>query len=324
MNDTTTDPNVPPSSDETSARSLPALVDELRQVLRQRHYTARTERAYVDWVHRFVAWFGGRPPTSLGEPEMRQFLAALATTRPELTPGQRNLVRNALLTWFHAVLGQRLDCRDGIGRAQPDGSAGLGVLTRVQIEELLAGLDGASALAARLIYGTGLRLSEVVTLRVRDFDLQRHQLHLRDARTGKDLRTVDLPAQLVPVLRTHLETVARRHEGDLLKRAGLAQLPEPVRLSTPEAGHALGWQWAFQTGRLQRDPVSEEGRRPHLHETVVHRSLSAAGRALGVGFPVTPQTLRQSAAVHAREAANQDGQAVDQNAAQTDLDRVAA
>lgn len=306
MNDTATPIGPPLANDEVAARSLPALIDGLRQVLRQRHYSARTERLYVEWVQRFCAWFDGRPPTSLGEPEMRRFLADLAA-RSDVTPGQRNLARNALVAWFHAVLGLRLDCTDGIGHAQPDGSEGPGFLTRAQVAALLARLDRATALPAALLYGTGLRLAEVLTLRVRDVDLDRRQLHVRDPKTGKDLRTVDLSDDLVPPLRQHLEVVRRRHEDDLLKRAGFAQLPEPVRLSTPEAMRALGWQWAFQTGRLQRDPVSEEGRRPHMHETVVVRALSTGGRALGVDFVVTAQTLRHSAAMHA--------QALDQRAA---------
>lgn len=301
MDDASLDSVAQAAAPAAADRSLPALIEELRRVVRQRHYSARTERGYVEWVERFSAWFDGRPPAELGEPEMRQFLAALAA-RPEISVGQRNLARNALVTWFHAVLGQQLDCRDGIGRAQPDGSVGPGQLTRAEVERLLAAMDGATAMPAALIYGTGLRLAEVLALRVRDFDLARRQIQVRDTRTGADLRTVCLPTDLVPGLQAHLEGLRRRHEDDLLKRAGFAQLPEPVRLSSPEAARAFGWQWVFQTGRLQRDPVSEEGRRPHMHEAVVQRALSAAGRALGLAFPVTPQTLRHSGTLGASEA----------------------
>jgi integrase len=275
----------------------PQLLDRVRQVVRQRHYSARTEAATIDWIHRFFAFHGGGAPESMGEPEVRAFLADLAA-RPEVTVVARNQARSALLLFFHGVLGQRFNCTVDLARPARDGRAQL-TLSRPQVKALLVKVDAACALPAALLYGCGLRLAEVCMLRVRDIDFEAGLLHVRGARErGPEARCVMLPAALVQPLRQHLAAAAARHDKELARDAGVVAVPESVRVAEPESPRSFAWQWLFPAARIQRDPVSGEGRRVHQHETVVQRALQTAARAAGLSDAVNAHTLRHCFTVH--------------------------
>ncbi len=284
------------SSQAPALPPLPVLLEKVRVVLRQRRYSARTETAFVDWVARFVAFFaerGGERPT---ETDMRAFLEQLAK-QSGVSPAARNQARAALLVLFHGVLGQQLNCTDGIGRAFAEGAAPA-TLHRSDVERLLAALEGQSSLIASLVYGSGLRLKEAVLLRIRDIDFAAGVIHLRDDREERGDRVVVLPAALVEPLRAHIAVARSRHEEDLRKQAGFVSLPDSVRLATPEAQLAFEWQWLFSTGRMQRDPLSGEGRRLHQHEAIVERALTDAARGLGLTQCVNSNALRHTFAIH--------------------------
>jgi integrase len=226
---------------------------------------------------------------SLGEADLRAFLEQLAT-RPEITPSARTQARAAILMLFHGVLGQRFNCADGLGLVGENSGAGL--LTRPQIDALVAAVEPGLALVIAILRGTDLRPAETLALRVRDIDLQERCIYVRDERGRKPLRVVTLPPAVLEVALTHLAAAQVRHDADLAKNAGYATLPDDVRLSDPQARRALDWQWLFPTAQVSRDPLSHEGRRRHLEVIVVQRAVVAAARALGITQPITLQTLR--------------------------------
>jgi integrase len=274
------------------AAEIPGLIDQVRTLLKQRHYAKRTESAYVEWIHQFLRFCPGREVASLGEADLRAFLEQLAS-RPEITPGGRTQARAAVLVLFHGVLGQRFNCADGLGVAGENSGAGL--LTRPQVDQLVAAVaavDLGLALVVAILRGTDLRPAETLALRVRDIDLEGGCIHVRDERGHKPLRVVALPQAVLDLARTHLTTLQVRHQADLAKNAGYASLPDDVRLADPQARRALEWQWLFPTGQIARDPLSHEGRRRHLEVIVVQRAVIAAARSLGITQPITLQTLR--------------------------------
>lgn len=285
-----------------AARPTPApplLLDGIRQVLRARHYAARTELAYVEWIHRFFAHFPGRSVDRCGEPELRLFLEHLA--REGATPSARNQARSALLLMFHAVLGQRLNCTDGMAHARSDGSGPV-LLSRAEIERLLAAVEPGCALMVQLLYGSGLRPYEVVALRVRDIDLEARLIYIRDERGRKPERRALLPERLVAALQAHLVAGKQRHRRDLGRGAGVAHLPEAVRLEQPESQRDWQWQWLFPAAITHIDPLTRQGRRSRQHETVVVRALQAAARAARLVQPIDSYTLRHCFGMHLVEA----------------------
>jgi integrase len=269
---------------------LPQLVDKVRVLLKQRHYAARTENAYVEWIHRFFRFCAGRTVASLGEADLRGFLEHL-TAQAEVTQSGRTQARSALLTLFHGVLGQRFDCSDGLGvpLAEADGSR---PLSAAQLDVIVAGVDPSCAFAVALLRATDLRPAETLVLRVRDVDLDARCIYVRDERGRKPMRVVPLPDALVAIAAAHLATARTRHQGDLEKNAGYASLPDAVRLADPLARRAFAWQWLFAGAQINRDPLSREGRRRHLELIVVQRALAASARAVGITHPITLQTLR--------------------------------
>jgi integrase len=271
------------------AAELPGLIDQVRTLLKQRHYAKRTESAYVEWIHQFLRFCPGREVASLGEADLRAFLEQLAS-RPEITTSGRTQARAAVLVLFHGVLGQRFNCADGLGLVGENSGAGL--LTRPQIDQLVAAVDPALALVVAILRSTDLRPAETLALRVRDIDLEGRWIHVRDERGHKPLRVVALPQAVLDLARTHLTALQVRHQADLAKNAGYASLPDDVRLADPNARRALDWQWLFPTGQIARDPLSHEGRRRHLEVIVVQRAVIAAARSLGITQPITLQTLR--------------------------------
>jgi integrase len=267
---------------------VPQLIDKVRTLIKQRHYSARTESAYVEWIHRFFRFFPGRTVASLGEPESRAFLEHVGAHE---VPSSVKVARAAVLLLFHGVLGLQFDCRDGLGLA-PSESSGLTPLSNSQIDQVIAAIDPACTLIVELLRATDLRPAETVVLRVGDIDLAGRCIHVHDDRGRKPTRVVALPEALVAPVEAHLTTLAARHQSDLAKNAGFASLPDAVRLAEPTARRALAWQWLFPAGQITRDPLSKEGRRRHQEAIVVQRALSTAARAVGITQTVTLQTLR--------------------------------
>lgn len=270
----------------------------MRISLRARHYSARTEVAYVGWIRRFIIFHGKRHPSDMGEAEVTTFLNTLAVDH-RVSSSTQNQALAALLFLYQQVLGQRLPWMDSILRAKSPERLPI-ILTTDEVRRLFQRMEGVSALFTRLLYGTGLRLLEGLHLRVKDLDFQKREIHVRDGKGRKDRRTM-LPDSLSQPLQQHLERNRTRHEADLNTGAGSVALPDALRNKYRSAPKEWSWQWVFSACRHHRDPVTGELRRHHLHETVIQRAVRQAARAAGLTKHVTPHTLRHSFATHLLE-----------------------
>jgi integron integrase len=280
--------------------SLPnsPLLQQLQSNMRLRQMSPRTIAAYTDWVRRYVRFHRLRHPAEMGDVEVRAFLAWLVEERrvSQSTQGQ---ALAALLFLYRHVLDRPLE---GLGKL-PRGRAPTRlpvVLTRDEVQLVLGRLDGVYRLVGWLLYGSGMRLMECVTLRVKDLDLARREITIRRGKGAKDRVTV-VPAALVAPLGAHLERVRAQHQGDLADGAGWVELPGALGRKYPNAGRSWPWQWVFPATRRYRDEASGEERRHHLHESAMQRAMTRAVRASGIGKRASCHTLRHSFATHLLE-----------------------
>lgn len=292
-------------SDHASAPELapanerpPRLLAQLSAALRTRHYSRRTEKAYVHWVRRFVLFHGKRHPRRLGEAEVSAFLSALATDQ-RVAASTQNQALAAILFLYRFVLGVDLPWLSELVRAQRPARLPA-VLSRDEVARLLAAMDGTTALVGALLYGAGLRLLECLRLRVKDVDFGGSLLRVREGKGNRD-RVAILPAGLREPLRAHLEGRRRLHEHDLGRGAGWVELPAALQRKLPAAAREWAWQWVFAATRPYREPATGQIRRHHLHETVVQREMKAAVARAGIEQRATCQTLRHSFATHLLE-----------------------
>lgn len=282
-----------------TARAAPKLLDQLRAAIRLRHYSPRTEEAYVSWVRRFILFHGRRHPRELGADEVTAFLSHLATVRGSSASTQ-NQALSAVLFLYEVVLGDRLPWMHTIVRAQRPVRLPV-VLSRREVSILLGRLRGPVWIMASLMYGSGLRLLECAELRVKDVNFDRRELVVRDGKGGKD-RVTMLPDAVRRPLEEHLTTARRQHEQDLSDGCGAVALPGDLRSKYPNAPFEWGWQWVFPATRHYVDPLTGEKRRHHLHESVVQRAVKESARAKGIVRPATCHSLRHSFATHLLES----------------------
>ncbi len=276
----------------------PKLLDRVRLVIRARHYSPRTEKAYVSWVRRFVLFHGKRHPETLGEAEITAFLSALATQR-KVSASTQNQALSALLFLYREVLGRDPAWMDGIVRAKRPVRLPV-VLTRDEVQVILGQLNGTPWLMASLLYGSGLRLLECCRLRIKDVDFGRAEILVRDGKGRKDRVTL-LPKRVRNVLSAHLDRVRATHRKDLEAGAGSVELPGALAAKYPRTAWEWPWQWVFPATRPYRDPETGSRRRHHLHESVLQRAVKDAVRRAGVPKPATSHTLRHSFATHLLE-----------------------
>lgn len=285
-------------SDDSSA-GAPRLLDVARRELRLRHRSPRTEEAYCGWIKRFVIFHGRRHPRDLGSDAIEAFLTHLAV-EGEVSASTQNQALAALLFLYQTVL-QRPPHEIGefVRARQPDRLPV--VLTRAEIDQVLAQLSGVHHLMASLLYGSGLRLLECVTLRVKDLDLARREIIVRRAKGQKD-RAVPLPDKLIDPLTTHLTNGARRHSIDVSSGGGHVVIPFALQRKYPNAPTSWPWHWVFPATRTYTDRDSGEVLRHHLHETVLQRAVRTAALAARIPKPVTCHVFRHSFATHLLEA----------------------
>jgi len=276
----------------------PKLLDLVRERIRVKHYSIRTEQSYIDWIKRFIWFHGKKHPSAMGETEIQAFLSHLATER-NVTASTQNQALSALLFLYREVLGQELAWLDSITRAKKPSRLPT-VLTRVEVRSVLAQLDGTFGLMSNLIYGSGMRLMECVRLRIKDIDFHYKQITVRDGKGQRD-RVTMLPESLCEPLRLHLERVKTLHEHDLAHGYGAAYLPDALERKYPNAMTEWGWQYAFPAARISLDPRSNKKRRHHFNEQSLQRAIKNAVRAARVVKPASTHTLRHSFATHLLE-----------------------
>ncbi|PYQ68663.1 MAG: integron integrase [Acidobacteria bacterium] len=289
---------MPETSGAPPRASAPKLLDRVREAIRTRHYSRRTETAYVAWIRRFIVFHGKRHPRELGSPAVTAFVSSLAARG--VSASTQNQALSAVLFLFEVVLGQRVGWMDEIVRAQRPVRVPV-VHSRQEVSSLLSQLRGPVWLMASLMYGAGLRLLECAELRVKDISFDRGELRIRDGKGRKDRVTV-LPASSKQPLLDHLQRVKAQHEADLKAGRGSVALPDLLRLKYPNAPFEWTWQWVFPATRFYVDRATGEHRRHHLHESVLQRAVKDAARAAGIAVPATCHSLRHSFATHLLEA----------------------
>jgi integron integrase len=276
----------------------PRLLDRVREAIRARHYSRRTEKAYVGWIKRYIFFHGKRHPAEMGAAEVTCFLTALAVDS-RVAASTQNQALNALLFLYRIVLQQDLPWLDDVIRAQRPIHLPV-VLTRDEVRRVLERLDGPSRLIVLLLYGAGLRLLEAAQLRVKDVDVATNQILIRNGKGGKD-RVTMLPAVAKAGLIEQLDVVRRQHRDDLQRGAGWVALPDALARKYPNAARELGWQWVFPATRHYVDRLSGQRRRHHLHESVIQRAVKKALRQAEITKPASSHTFRHSFATHLLE-----------------------
>ena len=282
----------------TSLPSSPKLLDQVRGKIRLKHYSIRTEQAYVDWIKRFILHNGKKHPNELGAEEVEAFLTHLAV-QGRVAASTQNQAKSALLFLYREVLGDELPWLDNVEQAKAPKRLPV-VLTREEVQKVLSQLEGQHRLAAGLLYGAGLRILECLRLRVKDVDFARKEILVRDGKGFKD-RVTMLPQSLIPALQQHLERVKALHEQDLQAGYGAVFLPNALDRKYPNAAREWGWQYVFPSANLSTDPRSGEVRRHHVQDQAVQRAVKQAVRNAGLVKPATPHTFRHSFATHLLE-----------------------
>ena len=287
-------------SSSSTNKNSPKLLDQVRSEIRKRHYSLRTEQSYIHWIKRFILFHGKRHPHDMGAAEVEAFLSDLAV-RQDVASSTQNLALSAILFLYRGVLGVNLPWLDGITRAKKPQRRPV-VLSRSEVQRLLDELPAdVPGLIARLLYGTGMRLMEGVRLRVKDLDLSRGEILVRDGKGAKDRVTV-LPQTLVEPLRAHLTVRRTTYERDRKQGRAAVWLPHALARKYPRAVGEWAWQYVFAAARFSTDPRTGAVRRHHLSEQQVQRAVRAAARRAGLTKPVSPHVLRHSFATHVLES----------------------
>lgn len=277
--------------DTTFAELLTALANEIRL----RHYSIRTERSYIFWIRRFIAFNNRQHPRSLGAEHIRAYLTFLATRR-DCAASTQNQALNAIVFLYTQVLGMQPGDFDDFTRAKRPQNVPT-VLTRDEVRRLLDALDPMHALMTGLLYGSGLRLMECVRLRVKDIDIESHKLTVRDGKGQKDRDTV-LSQRVVPALRQQLAYARRIWEQDRKENVCEVYMKESLARKFPNAGREWIWQYVFPAARLSVDPRTHLVRRHHVDESNLQRQVTSCARTARIDKRVTCHTLRHSFATH--------------------------
>lgn len=303
MQQVTVAPEVPaalPVIDDTRLplSKQPNLWERIAGKVREKHYSLATERTYVMWAKKFVLWSGKRHPKDMGAAEVTAYLNHLAVDR-EVSASTQNQALSALLFLYKDVFGTELPWLDELTRAKRSKHIPA-VLSVSEMQRLLSHTSGTPGLVLRLLYGTGARLMEGLRVRVKDLDLERRVMTIRDGKGGKD-RTTMIPESLVEPLSAHLRERRRLHDVDLAKGMADVELPYALAQKYPKAGAEWAWQFVFCSPGYAVCPRTGAIRRHHLHEVNIQRAMRAAVKAAGIQKRATVHTLRHSFATHLLE-----------------------
>lgn len=280
------------------SNSQPRLLDQVRDVMRRKHYSIRTEQTYIQWIRRFILFHGKRHPLQMGPAEVETFLTHLAV-KGQVSASTQNQALNAIVFLYRQVLQRELGWLENVERAKRPVRLPV-VFTRAEVKAVLNQLDGTKWLMANLLYGCGLRLMEAVRLRVKDVDFAQRQVIVRHGKGGKDRITM-LPQILIEPLRTQLAKVKAIHERDIAEGFGKVYLPFALERKYPNANREWGWQYVFPASKRSLDPRSQIMRRHHIDPTVLQRAVKHAIRKAGLVKPGSSHTFRHSFATHLLE-----------------------
>ncbi len=273
-------------------------MDVVRDELRARHYSRRTEQAYCLWIRRFLRFHGMRHPRELSEPEVNAFLTHLAT-HEHVSASTQTQALSALLFLYRRVLGIDLGSFGQVVRARKPYRLPV-VMTRGEVRAVLGCMEGETWLMASLLYGSGLRLTECLGLRVQDVDLSRGEITVRNGKGGKD-RVTMLPQSLKSPLAEQLRRANVVHEHDLADGWGRVVLPDALDRKYPSASADWRWQWVFPQQRRWRNPTTGEQGRHHMDPTILQRAVKVAAQRAGILKHVGCHTFRHSFATHLLE-----------------------
>ena len=273
------------------------LLDRLRSAIRVRGYSIRTERAYVNWVVRFVRFHGSRHPEELNEDDITAFLTHLAVNQ-DVAPNTQNQALSALLFLYKVVLRKPLGPVNAIRAKKPQKLPV--VLTREEVRRTLNEMRGIYRLLAAILYGSGLRLMELLRMRVKDLDFEYRSLHIHDGKGAKD-RVVTFPKALHSPIQVHLEQVRIMHNADLAQGLGEVYLPNALRRKYRSAAREWHWQYVFPSEKLSLDPRSDRKSRHHINPSTLQKAIRRAVVAAEIEKPASAHTLRHSFATHALE-----------------------
>ena len=280
------------------ARPPRRLLDQVRDRLRTKHYSYRTEQSYLHWIRRFIVFHGKRHPEKMAEREIEAFLTDLAVRR-NVAASTQNQAFNAILFLYREVLG--IELAAGIEAVRAKRPARLPtVLSRTEVEQVLSGLSGVPGMACRLLYGAGLRAKECLQLRVKDLDFRLNQILVRDGKGGRDRITV-FPENVKADLRKHLQRVRMLHKKDLADGLGKVHLPYSFGKKYPGAARSWGWQYVFPSQSLSRDPRTGKTGRHHIDPSTLRKAIKKAVGLTGIHKPVGCHTFRHSFATHLLE-----------------------
>ncbi len=277
----------------------PKLLDQVRHTLRRMHYSIRTEETYVNWIKRLILFHHKRHPKDMDVPEIEAFLTHLAVNE-NVAPSTQNQAFSAILFLYRHVLKQELHGTIDAVRAKKEARLPV-VMSKDEVQRLIAHLPPEYQLIARVLYGSGIRLMEGVRLRVKDIDFAQHQIIVRDGKGGRDRVTL-LPDSLIAPLKKQLQYAKALHEKDLAEGYGAVSLPHALARKYPNADKEWGWQFVFPSYKLSADPHTSIIHRHHIHKSSLQKVVRRAAKAAHIHKSVGCHTFRHSFATHLLEA----------------------
>jgi integron integrase len=271
------------------------LLEQVRDAIRIKHYSLRTEKTYVEWIRRFILFHNKRHPKDMGTDEIQAFIAYLATQRT-VSASTQNQALSAVMFLYRHVLKKDVDLPSDLFRAQKSKTLPV-VLTHQEAMSVIGSMTGVPQLMTKILYGSGIRLAECLRLRVKDIDFGNRQIMIRDGK-GEDDRVTILPDSLISLLEAHLKTVKAVHQKDLKDGFGETSLPYALSKKYPSAAKEWMWQYVFPASVRSIDPVSKRTKRHHLDPSVLQKAIRQIALSVGLTKPVTPHTFRHSFATH--------------------------
>jgi len=294
-----------PNVQNPSSLSIPPagkgkkLLEQYREALRSRHYSLRTETTYISWARQYILYHHKRHPREMGVAEINDFITYLANQK-SIAASTQNQAISAILFLYRNVLSIQLN-ESALIPIRPTKPKRIPtVLSREEAKKVIAKMEGIYKLMAQIMYGSGLRLMEVLRLRVKDLDFANRQIIVRDGK-GENDRVTMFPDVLLELLRLHLKQVKAQHDLDLARGYGTVYLPYALERKYPNANREFAWQYVFPAQILSIDPVSGVKQRHHLNEANLQRAVKQAARLAKMDKPVTPHTFRHSFATHLLE-----------------------